>query len=270
MFAKVFSSIFDSTLAENYTTRHIFMDLLVLADKTGQVDMTLEAIARRINVPLEIVQKAIIDLCKPDVNSRHGKADGRRLVLLDDHRSWGWQIVNFTRYRDTRNEDARREYMRTYMQERRKREGAVSTPVNTRKPPLAHADTDTEADAEEDTEAEKHPPPAASAFDAFWKSYPRKVGKKAAEKAWLRARDKPALEVILAALDVQKKCDQWTKEGGQFIPYPATWLNQGRWNDEPPEVLPQDAAKPKPGDKNWSSSQSIPYNPPVEQAGDKP
>jgi hypothetical protein len=40
------------------------------------------------------------------------------------------------------------------------------------------------------------------------------------------------LEEMLAAIAKQKKTDQWTKDGGQYIPNPATWLNQGRWQDE--------------------------------------
>lgn len=37
---------------------------------------------------------------------------------------------------------------------------------------------------------------------------------------------------MLAALAQQKKSPQWVKDGGEFIPHPATWLNQGRWQDE--------------------------------------
>ena len=71
-------------------------------------------------------------------------------------------------------------------------------------------------------------------FDAFWTSYPRKVGKGAALKSWTRI--KPPLELqqsILDAVDKQRACPDWTKESGQFIPHPATWLNQQRWLDEP-------------------------------------
>jgi len=67
-------------------------------------------------------------------------------------------------------------------------------------------------------------------FDDFWKAYPRKVGKDAARKAW--AAKKPPLDETLAAIEAQKGTDQWTKDGGKFIPHPATWLNQGRWQDE--------------------------------------
>ncbi len=72
-------------------------------------------------------------------------------------------------------------------------------------------------------------------FDQFWAIYPRKVGKKAALNIWTRLKpDKDLLEQILRAVEKQKKLDQWTKDGGQFIPNPATWLNQCRWEDELP------------------------------------
>jgi len=82
LYAKIFNQIFDSSLAEDPTMRHMFMDMLVLADPTGQVDMTHEAIARRINVPIEVVRVNISKLCEPDTSSRTTKEDGRRLMPL--------------------------------------------------------------------------------------------------------------------------------------------------------------------------------------------
>lgn len=67
-------------------------------------------------------------------------------------------------------------------------------------------------------------------FSEFWKKYPKKIGKGAAEKSWEKLT--PPLDVILVAIETQKKCDQWSKDNGQFIPNPATWLNQKRWEDE--------------------------------------
>jgi hypothetical protein len=70
-------------------------------------------------------------------------------------------------------------------------------------------------------------------FDLFWSAYPKKVGKKKAESCWAKIRpDTNLLANILNSLDRQKKSPQWTKDGGQFIPHAATWLNQERWNDE--------------------------------------
>ena len=71
------------------------------------------------------------------------------------------------------------------------------------------------------------------AFDAFWKAYPRKVGKEAARKAFTKVQ--ADLDVLLYAVELQKRSDQWQRDGGQYIPNPATWLNQGRWEDEVPQ-----------------------------------
>lgn len=79
----------------------------------------------------------------------------------------------------------------------------------------------------------------AAGFDDFWKVYPRKVAKAMARKAWMRLRPDTTLRaVIYKAICAQKRWDAWRKEGGAFIPYPATWLNGARWEDaegvEPP------------------------------------
>jgi hypothetical protein len=74
-------------------------------------------------------------------------------------------------------------------------------------------------------------------FDRFWAAYPRKVGKAAAERVFKRLRpDKDLLKTMLIALEQQKASRQWQKEDGQFIPHPATWLNQARWEDEPTRI----------------------------------
>ncbi len=112
MFAKVFGQIFDSSIAEDYNCRRMFMDLLVLADPTGAVDMTHEAISRRTNVPEDEVRKYIGQLCQPDAKSRSKMEDGKRLVPLDKNRDWGWQIVNYQHYRRLKDEEARRSYFR--------------------------------------------------------------------------------------------------------------------------------------------------------------
>ena len=69
-------------------------------------------------------------------------------------------------------------------------------------------------------------------FDRFWSVYPKKVGKDAARKAFSRV--KAPVEELIAAVDRQKNSLQWQADNGQYIPNPATWLNQGRWQDELP------------------------------------
>ena len=70
-------------------------------------------------------------------------------------------------------------------------------------------------------------------FETFWKEYPKKKSKGDAEKAFSKLDIKNGLvDKILAALIVAKKSDSWVKDNGQFIPYPATWLNRRGWEDE--------------------------------------
>lgn len=68
-------------------------------------------------------------------------------------------------------------------------------------------------------------------FAEFWASYPKKVGKDAALSAWKR-KIKGEHEEVIIALKTQKQSEAWTRDGGRFVPNPATWLNQGRWRDE--------------------------------------
>lgn len=76
-------------------------------------------------------------------------------------------------------------------------------------------------------------PSTGDAFERFWSVYPRKIGKQSAKRAFERV--KVPLETLVTAVERQKCSDQWTQNNGQFIPHPATWLNQGRWDDELPE-----------------------------------
>lgn len=70
-------------------------------------------------------------------------------------------------------------------------------------------------------------------FEKFYKKYPRKV-KKQEVKKWFE-KNKPSSELfssIIDSLEQFRGCKDWLKENGQYIPYPNTWLNQKRWEDE--------------------------------------
>ena len=78
------------------------------------------------------------------------------------------------------------------------------------------------------------PPLHERRFAEFWLAYPKKVGKASCLKAWMKLKPSAELfERIMAALTSQKASEQWQREGGRFIPNPLTWINQGRWDDEP-------------------------------------
>lgn len=70
-------------------------------------------------------------------------------------------------------------------------------------------------------------------FAEFWAAYPCKVKKVEAARSWARLKPSAELQArILAAIEVQKRWEKWTKEQGQFIPQPANWLEGRQWEDE--------------------------------------
>ncbi len=69
-------------------------------------------------------------------------------------------------------------------------------------------------------------------FDEFWAQYPKKRSKGQAERAWVKIKpDEQLFKAILDGLERAKKSRDWLKNEGQFIPYPATWLNAKGWED---------------------------------------
>lgn len=82
--------------------------------------------------------------------------------------------------------------------------------------------------SESESKSEKN---AHEDFDKFWSAYPRKAGsKQKAFEAFKKAG--VSLDILLAAIENQKQSAQWSKDNGQFIPHPTTWLNGKRWEDQ--------------------------------------
>lgn len=70
-------------------------------------------------------------------------------------------------------------------------------------------------------------------FLCFYSAYPKHIGKEAAWKAWQKRNgDRPDLNTLLKKIESQKNTENWKKENGSFIPHPATWINNARWEDE--------------------------------------
>src|SRR3990167_1541126 len=129
MYARVYEQIFSSSIMEeDLETRYVWFCLLALSDRDGFVDMTIPAIARRINLHESVVIKAIDKFMMPDPSSRTDTQEGRRLEKIRE--SFGWKIINYIHYRDLRNEENRREYMREYMRDKRNVNKKVNSNVN--------------------------------------------------------------------------------------------------------------------------------------------
>ena len=111
------------------------------------------------------------------------------------------------------------------------------TEKNPEKPNLTQK-TETKTDTISPNGENKSPllSPHGERFDRFWALYPNKTGKKKARESWEKIKPSEELtETILSAVAKQKLWDKWQRDSGRYIPNPATWLNQGRWEDEPLE-----------------------------------
>lgn len=168
-FGKLFASMYDGTLYGRWQALVTFQQLIILCDADGVVDMTPHAIAARTSIPLEIITQGIGELESPDPYSRTPDFDGRRLERLDEHRPWGWRIVNYLKYRDSRDLEAKRRADRERVAAKRaqakngdsrqsvalhqdvspatKATNGLSPPMS----PHAEAEADTEADTDSDT-----------------------------------------------------------------------------------------------------------------------
>ena len=70
-------------------------------------------------------------------------------------------------------------------------------------------------------------------FERFWSVYPRHVSKQETKRKFEKLNpDDELLETMIRAVEVQKKSDQWTRDNGQYIPHPSTWIHQRRWEDD--------------------------------------
>ncbi len=100
-YVPVFDSVYDGSLAGRWPTLPVWLTILPLADRHGNIDITHQAISSRTGWPLDLLEQALAELQQPDPNSRSRAENGRRLVLLDpEHRQWGWRVVNHAQYRE--------------------------------------------------------------------------------------------------------------------------------------------------------------------------
>lgn len=148
-FTKLFSSITESTIwCEDAETRVVWITMLAMADKRGRVFGAIPGIANRARVSVEKAEEALSKFLRPDPYSRSNSYDpesqGRRIEVIEG----GWRLINHSHYREIRDEEERREYLRVKQAEHRakkRQQGQQkSTPVNSNQ---HNAEADTEADA---------------------------------------------------------------------------------------------------------------------------
>ena len=160
-YTPVFDSLTKGTLCGRWPDIGLWPIVLSLADKNGIVDATPAYIASVTGLPLAEVTACLARFCQPDPGSRSQALDGARMRLLDAHRDWGWQIVNFHFYREKARKaayDAERvasganaERMRTRADPR--------GPAQSRAHPLSDSDSDSDSKSKRERARAARPAP---------------------------------------------------------------------------------------------------------------
>ena len=252
-YGKIFETVFTGTLfGSGPTVFAVWAYVIATAKPPGTVELNPKLLAACIGTDISDVKRAIEVLCAPDPDSRNPDQEGRRLVLLEGMQ---YQVVSFQKYRDMRDSEQRREYMRELMRKRRSANTAntVLTSANSELTPDNKANglaklAKAEAEAEVNTSPPKSPASggrrgrqlSGGLFDRFWSAYPRKASRGQAERAFAAiSPDEQLVARMCAGIERARTSDQWQRDGGQFIPYPATWLRARGWEDEAPPTAGQ-------------------------------
>lgn len=286
-YTKLFQSILASSIwSEDDQTRIVWITMLAMADKHGEVHASVPGLARMAGVPIAATETAIQRFLSPDPYSRTPDNEGRRLLPMVG----GWRIANHAKYRlMASREDEKAKTAARVAAHRAKRAEPVGSggdavkigePVTHRYTPLQGV-TDTLqrgvgnggvtvgmhiAEAEADTgippiapqggetqtplQLENEPPPPPkpdplAGFALFWQAYPKKTNQPTAKRAWLKLKpDADLARRIVEDVQARRNSFDWTKDSGQFIPNPGTYLNGRRWEDAVETLAP--VAKPEP------------------------
>lgn len=188
-YTPVFDTVYDGTLCGRWPTLPVWLSILPMADKNGHIDLTCQAIAARTGWPLDLLKQGIAELMAPDPESRTPECDGRRLELLDDHRNWGWRVINHEQYRNKARKsayDAERTASGADAARKAASRRVPTSPDVSRVVPPSDANTDSNSNARKETTAQT-PNECGPEFLDFKIAYPNRAGDQGwrkAERCW--------------------------------------------------------------------------------------
>lgn len=220
MYVKLYSTVFTGSLRGKSNTLFVWICMLTGADRNGVFDKTHQVICDDTGLSMDSVKEAINELESPDPNSRSPELEGRRITRIDEHRTWGWNIVNYAKYRDMKNEEARRDYFAEAQRRHRAKKTGVSESKGSSTTVGGGVEVKQETDSCE----------ILSQSEKVYLEYPRKVGKPAALAKIKKAIIEFGFEFVIEKTKLYSK----TYNGDPaYIPYPAKWFNQQQFNDDP-------------------------------------
>lgn len=99
-YTPLYETMLTGTLYGKWPHTGIWACLLSRASREGVIDEVPASLAAAIGVPVDLLMQCISDFMQPDPGSRTKDHDGRRLVLIDPNRDWGWKVLNHGKYRE--------------------------------------------------------------------------------------------------------------------------------------------------------------------------
>lgn len=254
-YTKLFHSIVTSTIwSEDDRTRIVWVTMLAMANRHGEVEASIPGLAKLAGVPVDAAEIAIKKLASPDPYSRTKDHDGRRIEAIDG----GWQILNHQKYREKASEEDRREQDRIRKQRLRASASVrtcpqVSASVPSESALSAQVDADPDPDAKIKEERGASAPSPLPREVEFWNSHAelpavRSVSPSRLRKLQARRKDEffaanwqAAIDRICQSAFCRGQNDRgWRADFDWFLqPDTAAKVLEGKYDDRP-------AAKPEP------------------------
>ncbi|OHB71290.1 MAG: hypothetical protein A2W23_00160 [Planctomycetes bacterium RBG_16_43_13] len=188
---------------------------LALHGSNGICDIRKEKLFTMLQV--KNIDELHAEISLKNVQFEEGKSDNSKFtVIMKNWRKYQMDSTGYERlkkHRKQKNDNGTRE--------EKIREEKIKIREEKNKPPLSPLSGDGKSDV------------LLERFNLFWEKYPKKKSKGDALKAWLKLNpSEQLLETIISTIGRAKTSKEWQKDEGQYVPYPASWLNAIGWEDE--------------------------------------
>ena len=244
-YTKLFNSIVTSTIwTEDDKTRIVWITMLALADQNGEVHSSIPGLARLSAVPIADVERALEKFLSPDAYSRTPDNEGRRIAKIDG----GWELLNHAKYRKMASKEDSKAATAERVRRHRARsvnETGCNAPVTQCNAPvtverdIAEAETEAEADTKgkELSSADSKKAARSSLVESLWMAAPAKSrnrsSKAEVDSILAKTKSLPNADDLLASLAKWSRCEEWTKDGGQYAPGLHIWIKKRKWESDP-------------------------------------
>ena len=253
-YTKLFNSIVTSTIwSEDDKTRIVWITMLALADKNGEVQGSIPGVARIAGVPVDDCRVAILKFLSPDPDSRTKDDEGRRVEEIDG----GWSLLNHRKYREMASKEEAKETeakrkarYRAKMARNGKWEMPKSVPCESQSVPCESQSVPENLHI---AEAEAYPfkkeylsvtgreesiEEYSEEILTLWQSFPAKSRERSSKKKindeWRKAKNKPPLSEVIGKVKSWANGHEWKKDNGQFAPGAHLWIKDRKWESDTP------------------------------------